>query len=136
MNIKNRDMPMEKRTLTIQDYMEIFWRRKWWFILPVILGIAISIVYSHSIPSLYRSSTLILVEPQKVPASYVSPTVTSSVEDRLRTISQQILSRTNLEKIIREFGLYKPHEAPTSGLQGLTTRLQKKIHTVLGLPGE
>lgn len=131
-----RNIRTENKILTLQDYMEIFWRRKWWFVLPIILGIVISIAYSYSVPPLYRSSTLILVEPQKVPESYVSPTVTSSVEDRLNTISQQILSRTNLEKIIREFRLYKTQEATTSGLQGIADRVKKKILTTLGLPRE
>jgi polysaccharide chain length determinant protein (PEP-CTERM system associated) len=100
------------------------------------VGIAISIVYSHSVTPLYRSSTLILVEPQRVPESYVSPTVTSSVEDRLNTISQQILSRTNLEKIIREFGLYKPHEPNHSGLQRIADSIKKKFLMVTGVPGQ
>jgi polysaccharide chain length determinant protein (PEP-CTERM system associated) len=47
------------------------------------------------------------VEPQKVPENYVRATVTGRVEDRLRTITQQIMSRTLLEKIIQEFKLYQ-----------------------------
>src|SRR5262245_49291245 len=129
-------MKIENRNFTLQDYMEIFWRRKWWFTLPIMLGIAISIVYSHSVTPLYRSSTLILVEPQRVPESYVSPTVTSSVEDRLNTISQQILSRTNLEKIIREFGLYKSHETASSELQRVADSIKKKVLIILGVSGE
>jgi succinoglycan biosynthesis transport protein ExoP len=135
-NVKNHEMKIENKTFTLQDYMEIFWRRKWWFTLPIILGIAISIVYSHSVTPLYRSSTLILVEPQRVPESYISPTVTSSVENRLNTISQQILSRTNLEKIIREFGLYKPHETAPSGFHRLADSIQAKVLMVMGVPRE
>ena len=135
-HVKSHEMKIENKTFTLQDYVEIFWRRKWWFMLPIILGIAISIVYSHSVPPLYRSSTLILVEPQRVPESYVSPTVTSSVGDRLNTISQQILSRTNLEKIIREFGLYKPHEMTPSGLQKMADSIKKNVLSVMGVPGE
>jgi polysaccharide chain length determinant protein (PEP-CTERM system associated) len=59
-----------------------------------------------SMPNIYRSSTLVLVTPQKLPASYVNSTVTTSIEQRIRAISEDILSRTKLEKVINEFNLY------------------------------
>ena len=58
------------------------------------------------IPTQYRSDTLILVIPQRVPESYVHSTVTMRIEDRLRSIQQEIFSRSRLEKIIGEFNLY------------------------------
>src|SRR6478672_4915641 len=61
---------------------------------------------SLRIPNEYRSETLILVIPQRVPESYVHSTVTMRIEDRLRSIQQEILSRSRLEKIIDEFNLY------------------------------
>jgi len=57
-------------------------------------------------PNVYRSSTLILITPQRVPANFIAPTVTSGIADRINAISQEILSRTRLESIIKEFGLY------------------------------
>jgi len=93
------------------EYLEIFWRRKWWLILPFIVGTSITILYSYSLPPVYRSSTLILVEPQQVPTSYVSSTITYSMQERLNTIKPQILSRTNLERIAREFALYEKEMA-------------------------
>ena len=132
-------MLVKKNELALQDYIEIFWRRKWWLVLPSIIGTLMAIFYSYTLPPLYRSSTLILVEPQKVPQSYVSPTVTSSVEDRLNTISQQILSRTNLERIIKEFNLYEKDESTLPSLVGLAEGLEakvKKLFSSLGLYGQ
>ena len=60
----------------------------------------------RTLPNLYRSDTLILVVPQRVPESYVRSTVTTRIEDRLQSITQQILSRTRLERIIQDFNLY------------------------------
>jgi polysaccharide chain length determinant protein (PEP-CTERM system associated) len=54
----------------------------------------------------YRAQTLILVESQKIPAKYVASTVSGEVQDRLATISQEILSTTRLTKIIDDFKLY------------------------------
>jgi polysaccharide chain length determinant protein (PEP-CTERM system associated) len=121
----------ENNNFTIKDYAEIFWRRKWWFLLPVAFGVSLSTMYSYSLPAVFRSSTLILVEPQKIPESYVHPTVTSSVEERLNTISQQILSRTNLEKIITEYELYKNSDTfnsvPQNSLERIAVKATKMI---------
>src|SRR5262249_46718760 len=57
-------------------------------------------------PRSYRASTLILVEPQKIPMAYVRPTVTTTVEDRLRSLQQQITSRTRLERVIKDLNLF------------------------------
>lgn len=58
------------------------------------------------LPRVYKSEATILVQPQEVPPSYVKPTVTYGIEDRLQALSQQIMSRTRLLEIAREFGLY------------------------------
>ncbi len=131
MSEKSQNSLFDTNSFTVKDYLEIFWRRKWWFVLPVLMGTVIAMVYSYSLPPLYRSSTLILVEPQKVPQSYVSPTVTTTVEDRLNTISQQILSRTNLRKIIEEYGLYKQKAHNVTGLEAVAERLRKKFKEIL-----
>jgi polysaccharide chain length determinant protein (PEP-CTERM system associated) len=73
------------------------------------------------------------VIPQRVPETYVRSTVTSRIEDRLRTISQQILSRTRLERIINDFKLY-PVESKTKLMEEIVEqmRLQVGIELVKG----
>jgi len=45
------------------------------------------------LPSSNRSSALVLVDRQQVPEAFVRPTVTSGLETRLQTISQEVFSR-------------------------------------------
>jgi polysaccharide chain length determinant protein (PEP-CTERM system associated) len=90
----------------IEKYKEIALRRRWWIIIPFLLSILIGIGYGLKLPKVYQASTLILVQRQKVPTSYVREIVSVDQEDRIRTITQQITSRTNLEKIIKELDLY------------------------------
>lgn len=92
---------------TPEDILQIAWRWKWLIIVPFVVVSIGTVVVSRLLPDKYRSSTLILVVPQRVPESYVRPTVTSRIEDRLQTISQQILSRTRLERVILDFNLYQ-----------------------------
>jgi polysaccharide chain length determinant protein (PEP-CTERM system associated) len=91
---------------TPEDIVFIAWRRKWWAILPAIVIAGAVFAWVRTLPNQYRSDSLILVVPQRVPESYVRSTVTTQITDRLQSIQQQILSRTRLERIIQDFNLY------------------------------
>jgi len=95
-----------KNQIQIEEYIEIVLRRKWFIIIPSLLSVIGIVLALLIIPPMYRSSTLILVEPQKVPTDYIKPTVTIDIKDRLNTLTQQVMSRTRLESIINEFDLY------------------------------
>jgi succinoglycan biosynthesis transport protein ExoP len=94
------------KNLTLSDLVRAVWRRRIWFLVPLVLGIVGAVAALQVLPRTYRAVTTVLVEPQKVPADYVKPTVTSSIEERLRTIEPQIKNRDNLERIVREMDLY------------------------------
>ena len=49
---------------------------------------------------------MILVEPQRVPGEYVRAIVAQDIRGRIGTITQQILSRSNIEKVIDKFELF------------------------------
>ena len=58
------------------------------------------------LPARYKSSTLILVEQPTMPENIVASNVNQNLQDRLQSISQQILSRTRLLTISDKLGLY------------------------------
>lgn len=91
----------------LRDYLNLFWRQKIWIILPLLCGIMAATALVVYLPKKYRSNTLILVEAQKIPQSYVQSPVSGTVEERLSTIQQQILSRSLLQKTIDKLNLYK-----------------------------
>lgn len=95
------------RSYNVNDYKEIFLRRKMYFIIPFVLIFTAAAVWAVVAPRKYQASTLVLVTPQRVPTELVRPTVTAGVLERLNSISQEIMSRTRLEKIIDEFKLYE-----------------------------
>src|SRR5581483_2305347 len=62
------------------------------------------------LPPRYKSGTLILVEQPSMPKDYVTPNISDNLQERLQTITQQILSRTRLLQIVKELDLYSgPH---------------------------
>jgi polysaccharide chain length determinant protein (PEP-CTERM system associated) len=94
------------KTYTPEDILRAALRRKWLIVVPTILFAVAAFGYAWRLPNQFRSETLILVVPQRVPEGYVRSTVTTPIEDRLRSIREQILSRSRLEQVIRDFGLY------------------------------
>ena len=91
---------------TAQDYIQLFYRRKTLIIFVAFLvGSLVSLV-GYFIPNIYRATTVILVDPRKVPDNYVASTVSSGVADRLATLRQQVLSSTRLTQVMDEMKLY------------------------------
>src|SRR5213593_1911461 len=81
-------------------------RRKWLAILTFAAPFSVAVSLVMSLPNLYQATATVLVDRQQVPETFVQPTVTSALETRLQTISQEILSRSRLESLITRFGLY------------------------------
>ena len=107
--------------------IDIVIKRRWVVLVPFFLAMIAGIVLSVKLPRIYEASTLILIQPQKVPQNYVQSIVTTDPGERISTLSQQILSRTNLEKIIEEFKLYKGPEFQNLYVEDKIDALRKNI---------
>src|SRR5579859_1177830 len=90
----------------LQHYLGVVRRRHIHFLIPLVIGWAVVWSASWVLPPRYQSSTLILVEQPTMPKDYVTPNVSDDLQQRLQSITQQILSRTRLLHIIDEFNLY------------------------------
>ncbi len=94
----------------LQRYLGVARRRHMQFLIPLFLGWALVWGASWVLPPRYRSTTLILVEQPTMPKDYVTPNINDDLQDRMQSITQQILSRTRLSHIIDELNLYtNPH---------------------------
>ena len=87
-------------------YLGLVRRRHMQFLIPLLLGWIAVWGVSWVLPARYRSTTLILVEQPTMPKAYVTPNVNDDLQDRLQSITQQILSRTRLLHIIDQLNLY------------------------------
>jgi polysaccharide chain length determinant protein (PEP-CTERM system associated) len=115
-----------RKELTLEDYLAILRRRRWLIIIAAILGAPAGYILSLVLPKCYTSHTVILVEPPTVPDSYVKPVVSEDLNQRLASMKEQILSRTRLQHLIEEFGLYKKG-AMRVPMEELVERLRKSI---------
>jgi polysaccharide chain length determinant protein (PEP-CTERM system associated) len=62
-----------------------------------------------------------------VPQNYVQSIVSSEASDRINTLSQQIMSRTNLEKIITDFNLFSSPEMVNMYMEDKVNNLRRRI---------
>lgn len=127
---------------SFEELWAIVCRRRWWILLPLFVCWAAIWAASWLLPTTYESEALILVEQQKVPEQYVVPNVTVSLQDRLQSMTQQILSRTRLQATIDRFHLYSPPRGLGGFLQSEdpVERMRKDVKIELvrspGRPGE
>jgi len=122
--------PAPDSGVSIEHYVQLIFHRKWIILAIFLVVTAITVVVVQALPNTYTAQTVILVDPQKVPESYVKSTVTGSVRDRLSTLSQQILSATRLQKIIDTLHLYQP-ERKKLAREEIIALMRKDIKTTV-----
>jgi len=110
---------------TPEDLMRLALRRAWLIVIPLLVGTAAAWFVSKRLPEWYRSETLIMLMPQRVPDSYVKTIFTEKVEDQLATLEDQILSRSRLERILLDENLYPTLRSQP--LESLVERMRKEI---------
>ncbi|HWP22868.1 MAG TPA: XrtA system polysaccharide chain length determinant [Candidatus Binatia bacterium] len=109
----------------LSQILSSFSRRKGLIFCVFLVVFLLSVYTALILPNVYQSSSLILVSPQRVPSSFVASTVTTDLADRMQSIVQEILSRTQLEKVVEEFSLYPSKGGGTP--EDRVERLRKAI---------
>src|SRR5206468_8063425 len=101
-------------------------RRRWPALLAFVAAVTAVISVVCFLPDVYRSSSTVLIDRQQIPDELVRSTVTSGLEIRLHTISQEILSRSRLEALIQRFDLY-PNLRRSSSMEEVVERMRDDI---------
>lgn len=102
------DETEDQKSYSFEEFWAMARRRRWWLLLPLFLCWLAIWSASWLLPASYQSEALILVEQQKVPEHYVVSNVTVGLQERLQSMTQQILSRGRLQSTIDRFHLYPP----------------------------
>ena len=112
--------------LNIQYLWAAFRRRFWMVVFPFFIFSLAALVYAIIAPKIFVSSALILIQPQEVPTEYVRSTVTTDVQARLNSITEQVMSRSRLEEIINKYDLY-PKIRATRTMYSAVEKLRENI---------
>ncbi len=121
-----QDIPEQQPQFNIYQYIQVIIRRRWLITFTAMVILMAGFLFCLFSPLVYQASTLIVTVPQKVPETYVHSTVTGSTEDRIRSILQEVTSRTYLEKLIKKFDLY-PEMRNKYPMQTVVEEMKKAI---------
>ncbi len=113
------------------ELFKIVLRRQWFIIIPFCLSMLIGSYLAITLPRKYRAETFILVEPQGVPPNYVKPIVSTEVHDRIKIISQQIMSRSNLKVIVNEYKLFSAPDQVNMSIEDKIQSMKERIEVNL-----
>jgi polysaccharide biosynthesis transport protein len=102
----------EAQPFDFEKYLDLVRRRHIHFLVPVLMGWVLVWGLSWMLPARYKASTLILVEQPTMPETIVASNLNENLQDRLQSITQQILSRTRLLTISEKLHLYADANRP------------------------
>jgi protein tyrosine kinase modulator len=115
----------------------VYARRKWLALVAFMVPLSAAIGTITSLPNVYKASAVVLVERQQTTEGIVKSTVTSGLDTRLRTISQEVLRRARLEELVERFALYRelrgrvPSDAAVERMRSDITVELKGVETMV-----
>lgn len=97
--------------VSLKDYLQIVFHRKWFFILPFVVVFCTATIGSFFLPKFYQSSVLILVEEEK-PVNPLSRELQiftqgppQTLAEQLKTLTERILNYPHLIKLVKTLEL-------------------------------
>jgi uncharacterized protein involved in exopolysaccharide biosynthesis len=104
---------ISRRTLDLEDYIDIARRHAGWIMGPTFFGVVTSVVVAFVLPNTYISQAEMQITPSQISSSIVQTTLSQLLTDRIQQMENEILSRTSLSNIIQDprLDLYKTERA-------------------------
>ncbi|MFA5118309.1 MAG: GNVR domain-containing protein [Candidatus Omnitrophota bacterium] len=124
------ESPLQKYNNPIA-YLKLFFRRKWFILTPLYIGLVLGVVAYFVLPATYESSTAILVEEQRTINPLIQDlAVSASFSQRLQTIRERLLGWNNLTDLVKKLELAKNVESQ-SQFENFIKTLARKIRVDL-----
>jgi uncharacterized protein involved in exopolysaccharide biosynthesis len=111
--------------LEFSDIWYFFLRRWKGLTISFLIVFAISVFIAYALPPKYLSQATILIEDQQIPQDFVRPAISGYVEERIKTVSQNVMVRDKLLEIIDRHELYP--DASENTRTALVRRFRKSI---------
>ncbi len=117
---------MEEQTKELKDYLDAFRRRRVSILVVASALVVASVAVAMLWPPVYRSTATILIEEQEIPPDLVRSTITSFATQRIQTISQRVMTRSNLMQIVEKYDLYRDKRRRET-VEEIQERMRKDI---------
>jgi uncharacterized protein involved in exopolysaccharide biosynthesis len=107
----------------------MLWQRRWFVIVPVMTATIAGVVTAFLMHPVYESSATVLIESQQVPDDLIGALagggsqVSDMIGQRIARARERVLSRQDLIRLIRTYGLY-PREQRTLPLSKIVDKMR------------
>jgi polysaccharide chain length determinant protein (PEP-CTERM system associated) len=113
---------MEETHVHALDYLSVLRRRKWWLIAPILASVGVGAALVRYLPKQYKSSATVAVVAANVSPNMVGASAPFDNVERMRAVSQRLLSTPVLTRVARQEGLAAaPDEALLGRLRSAIT---------------
>lgn len=120
---------MEEHRFHPLDYVSVLRRRKWWFAVPLALSLVVGGALALLLPRQYRSEAEIGIADPTLSPDLLRGVQSVDSRERQRAVSQQLLSRTVLERVVREERL-----SPNKPVEDTAARLRALVEENIVVP--
>ncbi len=108
---------MEETGPSIEDYIDIIRRRKMLAVFTVPVLLFISIAVTMTLPPIFQSQGVILIQGQEIPEDLVRSTVKGFAEQQIEITRQRIMTSAKITELIEKHNLYADIKDKTSQYQ-------------------
>lgn len=113
------------------DYVKTIFRRKWFIIIPTVIGLVGGLISGNVLPKVYESSTLILIEEGRIINPLIQGiAVSTSIAQRTAVLREQIVGWDRLLQLIKTLNLAKDVRTQLQ-FEELVKKLRKNIYVEL-----
>jgi len=114
------------QSLLGRKYLDLFLRRKFFIITVLLLSLPVGLGVYLITPKQYQSTSLLSYQQHKISPNEMSPDVAAGISDIVSTLTQIVISRTNLEATITNLGLY-PEARRELPMEDVIEMMRKQI---------
>src|SRR5690349_8120591 len=93
-----------ERTYTLHDAIAVLKRRRTLALAMGAVALVVGLALALAVPAEWSATSVVQIEPRRLPADFFPAQQLTSFEDRMRTVKHGTLARPVLERVVRETG--------------------------------
>jgi uncharacterized protein involved in exopolysaccharide biosynthesis len=95
-----------ERTYTVQELFGAVKRRWKWMAIVAAAVFAVAAIVITRLPNEYRARAMVMVEPLQPHPDIVVPVISTSLEEKVKSVRAQVYARQVMASAIEELNLY------------------------------
>jgi uncharacterized protein involved in exopolysaccharide biosynthesis len=125
-----------ERTYTPHDVLAVLKRRRTLALAVAAAALVAGVTVAVSLPSEWSATSVVQIEPRRLPADFFPAQPAVSFDDRMRTVKHGILARPVLERVVKETG-YEAQAGTDEAISRLRRNVEVRLEGELagGAPG-